>query len=100
MGVKHPERNEVEGCVLRIGKGCDMDDLERFWNNIFSEDPALIREAWATLAEAERESVAAHLRSIVADPDRQPDQRRAAKVALSETSPLPTRRERGPGGEV
>jgi hypothetical protein len=76
-----------------------MDDLERFWSNIFSEDPALIREAWAMLAEAERESVATHLRSIVADPDRHPDQRRAAKAALSQTPPLPTHQERGPGGK-
>ena len=61
-----------------------MDDLERFWSDIFSEDAALIGEAWATLGAREREVVAGHLRSILADPDRHPNQRRAAGVALSE----------------
>ena len=60
-----------------------MDDLERFWANIFSEDAALIGEAWATLSAGEREAIAGHLRSIVTDSDRLPEQRRAARVALS-----------------
>jgi len=66
-----------------------MDDLERFWWNIFSEDPALIDEAWSSLDAAEREAVAGHLRSIAADPNRHPDQRRAARLALSVPRPLP-----------
>ncbi len=64
-----------------------MDDLERFWSNIFSEDPALIVEAWSTLDATERGAVAAHLQSILADPERLPDQRRAASVALSHVIP-------------
>lgn len=64
-----------------------MDDLERFWEQIFSEDRAQIAAAWETLDPAEREAVAAHLRSIVSDPERHPDQRRAAEVALSVRQP-------------
>ena len=69
-----------------------MDDLERFWSDIFSEQPVLIAAAWALIDAAERESVAAHLRSIAADPDRLPDQRRAASVALSTVSERPISR--------
>jgi MAF protein len=64
-----------------------MDDLERFWSNIFSEDPALIGEAWSTLETAGRAAVLAHLQSIIADPQRPPDQRRASSVALSQVTP-------------
>jgi MAF protein len=60
-----------------------MDDLERFWSNILSEDTTLIGEAWATLSAGEREAIAGHLRSIVADSDRLPGQRHAASTALS-----------------
>lgn len=60
-----------------------MDDLERFWGDIFSEDPVRIREAWAALDESERDAAVAHLRSIQSDPDRHPDQRRAASAAAS-----------------
>lgn len=63
-----------------------MDDLERFWSNIFSEDAARIGEAWATLSAGEREAIAGHLRSIVTDSDRPPEQRHAASVALSVAS--------------
>ena len=63
-----------------------MDDLERFWSDIFSEDPALIGDAWATLGANEREAVLAHLRSILADSDRLPEQRRASSIALSVVS--------------
>lgn len=66
-----------------------MIDLERFWDDIFSEDAALIAAAWASLDESERESVTAHLRAVSADPDRHLDQRRAANVALSVILPVP-----------
>jgi len=69
-----------------------MDDIERFWSDIFSEDAALIDEAWATLSAGEHEAIAGHLRSIVADSDRLLGQRRAASMALSVVSgkPAPT----------
>ncbi|HEY4688828.1 MAG TPA: Maf family protein [Anaerolineae bacterium] len=82
-----------------------MDDLEQFWSNIFSEDPALIAEAWSSLDAAKREAVTSHLRAIAADPARHPDQRRAAKAALSiphppSPSPEHSSREGERGGEV
>ena len=60
-----------------------MDDLERFWDDMFSEDPARIAAAWRALGAEERLAVAAQLESIVADPDRLQGQRRAAEAALS-----------------
>jgi len=66
-----------------------MDDLEQFWSDIFSEDAALIAEAWTTLSAGEREAIVGHLRSIVADSDRLPEQRRAASIALSVVSGKP-----------
>ena len=69
-----------------------MDDLEHFWSDIFSEEPMLIIAAWALLDAAEREAVGANLRSIAADPDRLPDQRRAASIALSALAERPTSR--------
>jgi len=77
-----------------------MDDLERFWWNILSEDSALIKEAWSTLTAEERDAVTAHLRSMQADPDRHPDQRRAARAALSTPSLSPSRKAGGMQGGV
>ncbi|HLF26642.1 MAG TPA: Maf family protein [Anaerolineae bacterium] len=69
-----------------------MDELERFWANIFSEDPTLIAEACSQLGAAERAAVVRQLRAITADLDRQPDQRRAAQVALASIEANPARR--------
>jgi len=64
-----------------------MDDLERFWSDVFSGDSALIAQAWSSLGATERAAVVTHLQSILADPDRLPEQRRAAKVALFHAAP-------------
>jgi septum formation protein len=66
-----------------------MFDLEQFWANILSEDTGLITSAWASLDDAEREAVIAQLNKIAADLERHPDQRHAAKVALSALAPVP-----------
>jgi MAF protein len=66
-----------------------MDDLEQFWSNLLSEDAARIAGAWSTLDAEEREAIATHLRSIASDPERHPDQRRAAQMALSVPHPPP-----------
>ena len=69
-----------------------MDDLERFWSDLLSEDPALIAKAWSLLDVAERDAVDAHLRAMAADPERHPGQRRAARVALSVVAHPPASR--------
>jgi MAF protein len=64
-----------------------MNNLEQFWSHIFSEDRTSIAEAWSSIGATERTAVTAHLKGIISDPDRLPDQRRAAAVALSVVAP-------------
>ena len=57
-------------------------NLDLFWEHIFSEDTATVRDAWRALNAEEQESVRILLREIAADEDRVGEQRRAARFAL------------------
>jgi hypothetical protein len=57
-------------------------DLEAFWGNMFSGEPARIRAAWADLRPDEQTAVVALLERIQADPERLAEQRAAAVLAL------------------
>jgi hypothetical protein len=57
-------------------------DLEQFWAQIFSGDPARIHLAWHGLDDDERAAVRALLTRIAADPERLAAQREAATIAL------------------
>jgi NADH:ubiquinone oxidoreductase subunit E len=59
-----------------------MDDLEAFWGQLLSEDPAQIRAAWARLNSDERAAILAHLVTIATEEGWSEPQRLAAQAAL------------------
>jgi hypothetical protein len=59
-----------------------MDDLEAFWGQLLSEDPAQIRTAWASLNSEERAAVLAHLVTMATEEGWSEPQRLAAQAAL------------------
>jgi hypothetical protein len=59
-----------------------MDDLEAFWGQLLSEDPAQIRAAWARLASDERAAILAHLVTMATEDGWSEPQRLAAQAAL------------------
>jgi len=66
--------------------GEPLSDLEQFWADMLSSEPALIAAAWATLTIEEQVAVRAHLSRIQADPERLAEQRQAAAVAIAVVS--------------
>lgn len=60
----------------------DFTDLEALWNSLLSGQAELIRSAYESLSEDERESVYVHLNRMVNEPGWQPEQRASAQAAL------------------
>lgn len=60
----------------------DFTDLEALWDSLLSGQAELIRSAFESLSEAERESVCVHLTRMVNEPGWQPEQRASAQEAL------------------
>jgi hypothetical protein len=60
----------------------DVSDLDQFWEDILSCDPARIRRAWGNLTDAECLAVLEHLRRMTEAEEWQPEQREAAATAL------------------
>lgn len=60
-----------------------MFDIEDFWAAILSREPEQIREAYASLPNAdEQQAVLAHLTRMVTEPDWAEPQRISAQAAL------------------
>jgi hypothetical protein len=59
-----------------------VDNLEAFWGQLLSEDPAQIRAAWARLNSDERDAILAHLVTMATDEGWSEPQRLAAQAAL------------------
>jgi hypothetical protein len=59
-----------------------MENLDNFWEELLSEDPARIRRAWGDLTDEEALAVLDHLRRMAEEEGWHPDQRRAAAAAL------------------
>jgi len=57
-------------------------DLERFWDDLFSEEIRRVRRAWRALNAEERSAVRSFLMSVRTDETRIVAQRRAASIAL------------------
>lgn len=62
-------------------------ELEKLWQQLFSENAPQIREAWDSLSVEEQAAVRAHLADIAADPERVAAQRTAARFALTVIAP-------------
>jgi hypothetical protein len=66
-----------------------MFDVETFWAEILSEDPARVQAAYLSLpAQDEREAVYLHLQKMVSEEGWQPIQRQAAQAALTALAAL------------
>ena len=59
------------------------DLLMDFWDEILSEEAERTRAAFARVTIAERSAVLSHLRRMTSESGWQPEQRRAARAALS-----------------
>lgn len=59
-----------------------FEDLEGFWSEVLSEDPARARNALRSLPPAERAGVRTHLHAMAEDPGWSAGQRRRARAAL------------------
>ena len=59
-----------------------MDELERFWGNMLSRDPARIRETWDTLQDDEKQAVRTHLQRMTTENGWTEPQRLSAQTAL------------------
>ncbi len=66
-----------------------LDDPEKFWAALLSEDAAQIREAWERLDADEAAAVRAHLEAMIADEEFSDSQRQAARAALQAIGPVP-----------
>jgi hypothetical protein len=67
-----------------MDRGFRMSDgmgPEALWSRLLSEKPALIRAAWKTLKQEERESIRRHLHAMAHQEGWQPSQRKAARTA-------------------
>ncbi|HEX2981454.1 MAG TPA: hypothetical protein VHO48_14400 [Anaerolineaceae bacterium] len=60
----------------------DPDPIQDFWDNLLSEEPERIRAAYATVEEALRPAVLAHLQRMVSEDGWHPQQRASARAAL------------------
>jgi hypothetical protein len=58
------------------------DSLDSIWDKLLSRQPALIAEAFRSLAQEDQESVRIHLRRMAEEPGWQPEQRASAQAAL------------------
>ena len=58
------------------------DELETFWEEVLSSEPARIRRAWRTLTDEEARAALEHLRKMAQEPGWQPVQQQAAADAL------------------
>ena len=61
----------------------DMDELEDFWGDILSEEPARIVAAWLTLDAAEQIAIRDHLTRMANEEGWLKEQRAAAQAALN-----------------
>lgn len=59
-----------------------MDNLDQFWEDLLSQDPARIRHAWGELNDQEAAAVVAHLQRMATEEGWQPEQQAAAAAAL------------------
>lgn len=57
-------------------------DLEKFWDDLLSRQPGLIRATFATLDDASQKSIRTHLERMAREAGWQPEQRASAKAAL------------------
>jgi hypothetical protein len=58
------------------------DSLESLWDKLLSRQPALIEEAFQSLAQEDQQAVLAHLIRMSEEPGWQPEQRASARAAL------------------
>jgi len=58
------------------------DELEQFWEDLLSEEPARIAHAWATLDEQEQKVIRDHLLRMTTEDGWLDVQRQAAQAAL------------------
>ena len=66
-----------------------LDNLEKFWAAILSEDDAEIRNAWQALDAEQRAALRDHLEQMIADDEFTDGQRQAARAALRVIGPEP-----------
>jgi hypothetical protein len=60
-----------------------IDDLDKFWFEILSEDPDRIEKAWQCLSDDEQYALISHLQRMSADPGWQESQRLRARKAFA-----------------
>ena len=58
-----------------------MDEIDQFWEDLLSEDPARIRRAWASLTDDECLAVLDHLRHMTEEAGWEPPQQQSAAAA-------------------
>ena len=58
------------------------DPLQIFWDNIFSEDPEKITQAYKTLGADEKQYVLVHLYKMINEPGWHPAQVQTAQTAI------------------
>lgn len=59
-----------------------MDDLDKLWEDLLSQDPGRIRRAWGNLTDDESQGILAHLGRMRDEDGWDPGQREAAATAL------------------
>ena len=60
-----------------------LDNLEKLWEELLSENPGRIRRVWRDLTDDEAQSALTHLQEMTTGDLWQPEQRQAAATALS-----------------
>ncbi|PWB55097.1 MAG: hypothetical protein C3F13_05085 [Anaerolineales bacterium] len=60
----------------------EQDKLENIWDELLSEQPETIREAYTSLDLPHQQAVLAHLQRMSSESGWQPEQRRSALAAL------------------
>jgi hypothetical protein len=68
-----------------------MLPLDQLWAQIFSSDPAQIRQAWDSLSPEEQSHVRDHLRRMQSEPGWHPSQQASAQAALQALETLEPR---------